>query len=118
MPACPAQEGEREVVINPETGATRKEKYRIPAGPKTYVPKTKVSVMDQTGPYIFQEPLAEELRRRNLFVRATVHVVAIGEAGTWLCTELARVGGGQCLRISPSGQRERLTPGAPGSPGR
>jgi hypothetical protein len=107
-PEIPATEGEREVLINPETGATRKVKYKTPARPRTYSPGFKTSSLDTTGPYIFQEPLTEEVRRRNLFVKAKVHVVAIGEAGTWLGSSLARAGGGRCLRISSSGQREDL----------
>ena len=104
----PEMEGEREVVINPETGATRKEKYRIPAKPRTYTPGTRAASMDATGPYVFQDPLVDEFRRRNLFARATLHVVAIGEAGNWLCAELARVGGGRCIRVTPGGERQDL----------
>lgn len=103
---APAIEGEREEVINPETGATRKVRYRIPARKRQYSPGSRSAVLDETGPYIYPEALADEVRRRNLFVRATVHVVAIGEAGGYLGADLARAGGGRCLRISAKGERE------------
>jgi len=100
----PETEGEREVVINPETGATRKEKYKIPARPRSYIPGKKSTRLDETGPYILPDPLTDEVRRRNLFVKATLHVVAIGESAAWLGDALAKAGGGRCLRIAASGE--------------
>lgn len=100
------EEGEREVVINPETGATRKEKYKIPAQPRTYVGPTRSSALFPTGPYVYADGLVDELRRRNLFARSTVHVVGIGEAAGFLCAEIARAGDGRCLLVDRRGRLE------------
>ncbi|MGQ9591052.1 MAG: hypothetical protein ACUVYA_12240, partial [Planctomycetota bacterium] len=100
------EEGEREVVINPETGATRKERYKIPAQPRTYVGPTRSAALLPTGPYVYADALVGEIRRRNLFARSTVHVVGIGEAAGFLCAEIARAGGGRCLLVDRAGRRE------------
>ena len=63
--------------------------------------------MDSTGPYVFPEPLVDEICRRNLFLRATVHVVSIGEGGSFLGPLLARATAGRFVWVAAPERRPR-----------
>ncbi len=98
-----AYEGE---TVDPETGTRRKIQYD-----RAWIPERTQALRYVYGPYTQTDPLLVELSRLNLFRKAIVHVIGIGEADLRLPEEIARLGRGRWINFG-SGEDEEDEEGA------
>jgi hypothetical protein len=84
-------------VTDPETGATRK--IKVGGSPRRWVPDSKGKARYSNGPFVTPEPLLDDVRRRNLFMRVIIHAVGFGEADYELLKRLAAIGHGRWVWI-------------------
>ncbi|MEZ6185994.1 MAG: hypothetical protein R3F62_13415 [Planctomycetota bacterium] len=95
----------------------KREKDINTGDPETGEKKPDQDILNYYGPYAQYEHLTRDLLRMNLFRKAQIHTIGIGEAEPQLLRRIAEIGGGEFRSISKESRGKGTRPWAcPPSP--